>query len=257
MSQNPLVDTTTSAAKSSKTPELKPALAAALASLEVKLDQELARYRRTRTVYRTPSQPRVGSSTLLKPQQLTVISTTEGKKPTVEESRQANHDKFEAVTATDAPTSVQQEELSIPDNTNTPSVSTPETQEEMPVTPKTEEVHNLKMPSTPQKAKTQTTPTPNSTSIVPAVVEEPKSPEDFLESSEALIRSLAEAQPDTNRRTISSDSLLSPLGIGSMLLLLLASLTLGFIVFNPKSLPQFSLGGLWKRNAPPQGGECG
>ncbi len=249
MSQNPLVDTTTSAAQSSKTPELKPALAAALASLEVKLDQELARYRRTRTVYRTPSQPRVGSPTLLKLQQLTVLSTTEGRKPTVEENSQGKENKFEAA-------SVQQEELSIPDNTNTPSVSTPEIQEEMPVTPKMEEVDNLKMPSTSQSVKTQTTLTSNSTSIVPRVIEEPNnsstSPEDFLESSEALLRSLAEAQPNTEQPTISSNSLLSPLGIGSMLLLLMASLTFGFIVFNPKSLPQFSLGRLWQRNAPPQ-----
>jgi len=37
--------------QSSKTPGLKPQLAAALACLEVQLDQELARYRRTRTGY--------------------------------------------------------------------------------------------------------------------------------------------------------------------------------------------------------------
>ena len=41
MNQNPLID-------SSQTPVLNPALTTALASLEVQLDQELTRYRRTR-----------------------------------------------------------------------------------------------------------------------------------------------------------------------------------------------------------------
>jgi hypothetical protein len=57
MSQNQLVE---SGHQSSKTPGLKPALAAALSCLEVQLDQELARYRRTRTAFKTPSQPRIG-----------------------------------------------------------------------------------------------------------------------------------------------------------------------------------------------------
>ena len=73
-------------------------------------------------------------------------------------------------------------------------------------------------------------------------------PDDYLESSEALLRSLTEEQQkkvaqDKNQNT--NDALLSPLGIGSMLLLLLASLTLGYVLFNPKSLPKFSLNGLF------------
>lgn len=251
MSQNPLVDKT-SAAQSSKIALLKPALAAALASLEVQLDQELARYRRTRTVYRTLTQPRVESSTSSKPQQLTVFSTIGGKKPTVEESLSSNQKKFGAVTTnTPDTTALQREEQMVPHKTNIPpSASAPETPQEIPDQPKTEELHNLKIPSTSVGAKTQTTPVPNSTSIVPAVVEnrtsENPTPDDFLESSEALLRSLTEEQPNTQRRTNSSDSLLSPLGIGSMLLLLLASLTLGFIVFNPTWLPHFSLDGWLK-----------
>ncbi len=238
MSQNSLVDTST--AQSSKTSGLKPALAAALASLEVQLDQELARYRRTRTVYRTLTQLHVGSSTSNQLQQLTVISTKEGKKPTSEESRRSNQNNFSAVT-TNTPAPIQPEELSVADKTNTPSVFPTETEEEIPVTPKTEELHNLKMPSV--RAKT------TSTSIVPTIAEDrksenPKEPDDFLESSEALLQSLKE-EPNTQRRTNPSD-MLSPLGIGSMLLLLLASLTLGFIVFNPTRLPYFSLDGWLK-----------
>ncbi len=239
MSQNSLVDTST--AQFSKTSGLKPALAAALASLEVQLDQELARYRRTRTVYRTLTQPRVGSSTTSQLQQLTVISTKEGKKQTSEDIRRGNQNNFGAVTTNTPALTVQPEELSVADKTNTSSASPAETQEEILATPKTKELHNLQVPSVGAKT--------NSTSIVPKIAEDrksenPKEPDDFLESSEALLQSLKE-EPNTQRRTNSSD-LLSPLGIGSMLLLLLASLTLGFIVFNPTRLPQFSLDGWLK-----------
>ena len=44
MNQNPLIDST----KSPQTPRLNPTLTMALASLEIQLDQELTRYRRTR-----------------------------------------------------------------------------------------------------------------------------------------------------------------------------------------------------------------
>jgi hypothetical protein len=77
----------------------------------------------------------------------------------------------------------------------------------------------------------------------------PTHPDDYLESSEALLRSLTEEQAPTKKPSHPGDSLLSPLGIGSMLLLLIASLTLGYVVFNPKSLPQFNLAGIFKGNS--------
>jgi hypothetical protein len=240
MSQNPLVDLD---AQSSKTTGLKPALAAALASLEVTLDQELARYRRTKPGYKVPSQPREGVSIISKPQDLTVINITESKNPTAEESGKVHRNEFEAATAT-TPTSasVQQEETSIVDETNTPFVETP----------KPEEQHNHKTPSNPQPTETPVTSKSSSSSIVPAVLGERQSepstqPEDFLESSEALLRSLVDEQPSTQSRVNSKQSLLSPLGIGSILLLILASLSLGYIMLSPKSWPQFNLDSLWKR----------
>ena len=73
-------------------------------------------------------------------------------------------------------------------------------------------------------------------------------PDDYLESSEALLRSLTDEQPQTTKPSNSDDSLLSPLGIGSMLLLLVASLTLGYVVFNPKGLPQLNFSKLFNNN---------
>ncbi|OUC14391.1 MAG: hypothetical protein B0A82_12275 [Alkalinema sp. CACIAM 70d] len=61
-------------------------------------------------------------------------------------------------------------------------------------------------------------------------------PNDYLESSEALLRSLAEeeAQADLERGVL--ENLLTPLGVGSMLLMLLASGMFGYLVMNPNSL---------------------
>ncbi|MTJ46343.1 hypothetical protein [Dolichospermum flos-aquae] len=50
MNQNPLIDST----KSPQTPGLNPTLTMALASLEIQLDQELTRYRRTRKNTKSP-----------------------------------------------------------------------------------------------------------------------------------------------------------------------------------------------------------
>ncbi|BAY44625.1 hypothetical protein SAMD00079811_22260 [Scytonema sp. HK-05] len=275
MSQNPLVD---SGEKSSKKTGLKPSLAAALASLEVQLDQELARYRRTRSGYRTFSKPHVGISTSSK-HQLTAIHPTRGKtEPPLEDSLQ----KFGLATPKASTPSVGQEELLVTPETkiNTPksvaetqdqvlaSATAPDTllqpQSNTSVSSKTQHLQSEQATPT-DSAQGQTIPAPNA-SIVPTKVNEQthsktenvpesedntgKQPNDYLESSEALLRSLAEEEPKTHKSTNSNDSLLSPLGIGSMLLLLLASLTLGYVVFNPKSLSQFSFNGLFTQNAP-------
>ncbi|MEH1846710.1 MAG: hypothetical protein V7L25_17355 [Nostoc sp.] len=262
MTQNPLNDSGT---QSSKTPGLKPALAAALASLEVPLDQELARYRRTRTGLVSSNQSRVASYIGSQSQPLTAIPTTSGttqssiteiKTNVPPASVPVNHQ------GTPAPATAK---IDVPPASSV--AVNPETKP-APPTAKTEELNNLNVTSTSDSAKTQTQlppPPPNfSSSIVPAVVKDtksenllqpdntPKHPDDYLESSEALLRSLTEEQPQTKKPRNSSDSLLSPLGIGSMLLLLIASLTLGYVVFNPKSLSQWNLGKLFNGNSSPR-----
>lgn len=236
MTQNPLIDSST---QSSKTPGLKPALAAALASLEVQLDQELARYRRMRNGSRTLNQPRMGSYISSQPQQFTAVTTTSS--------------------------TTQQSTAEI--KTNPPPASVPTSSQENSAlaTVKTEQLVHLKIPSSPD-AKTQTPPPPpNTSSIVPAIAkttksenlvqpnDTPKQPDDYLESSEALLRSLTE-EPETKKPSNSNDSLLSPLGIGSILLLLVASLTLGYVIFNPKSLPQLNLSKLLNGDSSPTPG---
>jgi len=68
-------------------------------------------------------------------------------------------------------------------------------------------------------------------------------PDDYLESSEELLKSLdddPEAPSDPEAGFV--QSLLTPLGIGSMLLLLLSSVTLGYLIMNPASLGILSEG---------------
>jgi hypothetical protein len=236
MSQKPLTDF---GAQSSKTSGLKPPVAAALASLEVQLDQELARYRRTRTGTRTLNQARLGNYNSSSTQQLTVMTTT-----------------------------LDDIQSSVGVNTNPPPTSVTDTLEDepLPATVKTEEVDHLNLSLTSESTKTQDPQTlPNSgSSIVPAGIQIHKSENlsqgddtptelnDYLESSAALRRSLTAEQPQTRKPSnSSSDSLLSPLGIGSMLLLLMASLTLGYIVFNPKILSQINLAKLFQSDSSP------
>ncbi len=227
-------------AQSSKTPGLKPALASALSCLEVQLDQELARYRRTRTGYNTPNQSRVSSNAPLAQQ--TAIAAMASKKP------------ISTLTSL-----IQQEQPVVQPNTPSASVEI-ETPKVMPAATTV----NTELPKPPKVEVIDKTDTPDSEngSIVPAVVKSEKTentasddtpkqpPDDYLESSEALLRSLTEEQPQ-KRKPTNSDSLLSPLGIGSMLLLLVASLTLGYVLFNPKSLSVFSFGGKSEPNSPP------
>jgi hypothetical protein len=234
MSQNPPIDSGT---QSSKTSGLKPALAAALASLEVQLDQELTRYRRTRIGTRTPNQSRVGNYISSQPQELIDTTLTVGKtQPSVAEIKTNIQPNF-------VPGEAPQDKPA-------------------PVTVKTEAVDNPEVSSNSESIKAQIPLPPlSSSSIVPTVVKATqddhltqvngaaKQPDDYLESSEALLRSLTDEQPRTSKPNNSSDSLLSPLGIGSMLLLLVASLTLGYVVFNPKSLPQLNLGKLFNGNS--------
>ncbi|MBW4580123.1 MAG: hypothetical protein KME42_11185 [Tildeniella nuda ZEHNDER 1965/U140] len=59
---------------------------------------------------------------------------------------------------------------------------------------------------------------------------------DYLESSEELLRSLADEQAEVRAERNFMQSLLTPLGLGSMLLLLLSSAMFGYVIMNPSSL---------------------
>ncbi|GAB4469248.1 MAG: hypothetical protein OHK0037_27330 [Elainellaceae cyanobacterium] len=77
-------------------------------------------------------------------------------------------------------------------------------------------------------------------------------PDDYLESSEHLLRNLAEDEYDlraSQQEPGMLQSLLTPLGIGSMILLLLSSLSFGYLVMNPAGLGVIGLGGASRTTA--------
>ncbi|MBD2614675.1 hypothetical protein H6G94_25945 [Nostoc punctiforme FACHB-252] len=265
MTENPLNN---SGNQSPKTPGLKPALAAALASLEVPLDRELARYRRTRTGSVSSNQSRVGSYINSQPQQFTAVSTALGTTGISVAETKIDVPPLPPVSVPVNPQITPASSVVKIDESPIPAPPNPLVESE-PVTVNTEiqgNVNHVQPSLDSGKKQTELPPPPPnfSTSIVPTVVKDTKDenlvqpddglkqPDDYLESSEALLRSLTEEQPQTKKPNTNNygDSLLSPLGIGSMLLLLVASLTLGYVVFNPKSLPQWNLAKLFNSNPP-------
>ncbi|HEY9804011.1 MAG TPA: hypothetical protein V6D25_27000 [Leptolyngbyaceae cyanobacterium] len=273
MSQKPLMDGN----------GLKPALAAALASLEVQLEQELARYRRTRMGIRATSQSRVNSYANNYAQELTDKNATMANtQPSLLEIKPLSKPLPLPPTPQEKPAPViiksptqdkkpqpEIENISPPvtpvrstEGTSArdwlPSPQSPVPSPQSPVTKisdNTQPEANTQIPLPPAKST-------DNGSIVPAIAQPnqsdklladdtPPQPDDYLESSEALLRSLTDEQPEDNQASNANDSLLSPLGIGSMLLLLVASLTLGYVVFNPRTLPQLNFGRLFNGNSSP------
>ncbi|MGC9505191.1 hypothetical protein [Baaleninema sp.] len=169
---------------------LNPALQMALGSLDVRLDNELERYRLAAkrlksTASRTPSSP-------------PTVKIVEGR------------------LAPPPPSNAPASETASDDS---PSSSTPlPEQVELPAADASNDAPNLAADVAP--------------SSIP--------PQDYLESSEKLLDSQIEpvSEPSEDR---SHKSLMTPLGVGSILLFLAASATLGYVLANPNSLDRLGL----------------
>jgi hypothetical protein len=219
MNQNPSINSV----KSSQAPALNPVLSTALASLEVQLEQELNRYRRTRKTAK--QQTSMSAESYTRPQKTSPLNDIQ--LPEVSSVIIPPENSF-LTTETEAVDFSQ--ELATPEMNETPS-------------------HGNLEKSMSSIVHTKIQP-PENEDLLP-INNAPKQPDDYLESSEALLRSLTAEAPQTEApNTLNSrNSLLSPMGIGSMLLLLLSSFTLGYIVLNPKNLPKFSLGNSFNSNS--------
>jgi hypothetical protein len=233
MSQKQVVDNGT---QSSQTNALKPVLAAALSSLEVQLDQELVRYRRTKHGNKAPVPSRVSNYIPNGAPNFAQLPSFAGTVPspsvkTPQEIPPQHPQEAEELFGTGV---IKTEELQRVLNSESSTVTERVTSHE----------------------ETQTTPSVSGSNLVKALhrtktseatVETEENiatePSDYLESSEALLRSLTEEEPKSTKPSKSNNSLLSPLGIGSMLLLLVACSALGFALVSPKNLPQFGFAG--------------
>lgn len=190
------------------TPGYSPLLKAVLGSLDLQLEEELARYRRQRSAkgFSARSKERSpGQKTL----DLISVRATGGR--TQPESDPVPKPELLAASAIGSDPVADRIETEIPplgialDRTfpadNSPGLVSPDT-----------------------------SPT-NSVPVIPTVVHN-----DYLESSEALQKNLDAPKAPAESESSFTDNLLTPLGIGSMLLLLLSSATLGYVAMNPNSL---------------------
>ncbi|MFM6154710.1 MAG: SPOR domain-containing protein [Cuspidothrix sp.] len=200
---------------SSSTPELNPTLSTALASLEVQLEQELTRYRRTRKNF--PQPPSVTTETYIRT----------AKNPNL------NDIQLPVVAVTET------QGLSLPQELTTPEPQENTISENVAISS-----------SSIVQTKIQTS---NNQTLV-ATNDTPQVPNDYLESSEALLRSLTAGEESEKTPVHTSrEAVLSPVGIASISCLLLATLTLSYVIFNPKNLPQLNSSNLVNGNSSPTG----
>jgi SPOR domain len=168
---------------------LHPVLRAALNSLDVDLEEELARYRRL--------------------QGNTRESNRSGRNPFVS---QGPHAPAAVALATG--------DAALPEN-DPPPVSMPASYRPLP-SPGDLMAHGAPLSVVPEGL-------PSDAGDMPS---------DYLASSEELLRGLTDEEAalsgDPEPRLL--DTLLTPLGIGSMLLLLLSSISFGYLILNPQSM---------------------
>ncbi len=209
MSQNPLLESAVGS-----TTVLQPLLKAALSSLEVELTEELTRYRRRRG-QQTSSRREQSIS----PPRAELLNDISINNDLPDLSTASNYTQSEFV----------REDLN--------QLPTPEKTAAQPLQSAVETTIQPEAANSAIVHTTQVNIPHVEEGLLQTIPDTHLPPDDYLESSEALLRSLTEEQPEPSRPAKSTDRLLSPLGIGSMLLLLLASATLGYVAMNPVKLP--------------------
>ncbi len=265
---NQKLKTDTGDNESSNTNYIKPKLATALASLEVQLDRELARYRRTRLRERKPDRSQFWASNtngLVQSQDIATTQSNQTLTPEVENipKEEANGQSKVSVNKVEATTPVpphsqvnpQPSNLSrgdtkkleidrddVKEKQSSEHVDSEQVDSEQSnssqVKPK---VGNIVAAEVPQNQKTQASPTGDQTII--------QSPEDYLESSEELLRSFSAEKKSSKKSQAKTDIFLTPLGIASMLLLLVTCILVGWVAANPGELPKLSFGRLFKQKS--------
>ncbi|MGP1382350.1 MAG: hypothetical protein ACTS2F_02265 [Thainema sp.] len=222
---------------------LHPLLQSALGCLEVQLDDELTRYRRQRSAQPTPNRPFKGNIRTKKKHGLDLISV----KPS-SPNPAATHPPTQPAAAP-YPTGSSYTNGSAngahhghSDNGNgngiqaiagaggaIATLNVPQSQESrdaIATAPHTAQAHG------------NIVPVPHSESNHLGATHDAAEPQDYLKSSEHLLQSLVEeAQTAENpKKSGWTNQLFTPLGIGSMLLLLVSSVGLGYVIANPDAI---------------------
>ncbi|MBD1931334.1 MULTISPECIES: hypothetical protein [Cyanophyceae] len=227
-----------SSSRSSSAQSINPALQAALGSLDVHLEEELSRYRRERAGRGVPPNRGMGHNQVRKPIDMISVNATGGRNPSPAPKEAYS---TPAIPASEPPLAAQ--EIKAVEQTHKEPIET----------------HSAAMPSF-NLAAASDIPIPRAPEAAPPEVPAPPEPidqaattiqpDDYLESSEQLLRSLAQEEAAARSQRSFLDNILTPLGVGSLLLLLFSTAMLGYVVTNPSTLSSLGLDRFWKSSTP-------
>ncbi|HHP7245948.1 MAG TPA: SPOR domain-containing protein [Elainellaceae cyanobacterium] len=205
---------------------LHPTLQAALGSLDVRIEEELARYRQVRGIQQKSVNSRQRSS---RPR----LSSADQSEPLLQLNPSPDRDPVESQYLRAAQTDSLATDFAIAKQGEPASAALARRSSDG--SSEIDQVNPHRLTS----ARLSADDSPSSSLANVGSVD----PDDYLESSEELLRSLDESaghvdsldQLDDRPESSILASLLTPLGMGSMLLLLVSSTTLGYLITNPDS----------------------
>ncbi|MGQ4650543.1 hypothetical protein [Lyngbya aestuarii] len=228
MSQNKSVESSSSLPN----PSINPVLQAALSSLDVHLEEELARYRRQQAG-RPVTRPRgLGRNQARKPLKLISLSTAQDKNQPLTSGKlnAASTMTFPLALLTQTPQAEPSQETPKEPTSGSDQSETANTvTSEFGDTPVTES-STTEVKDTSELTLSEQ-PTKEGEDLVNSAPAQGQ-PDDYLESSEKLLESLGEEEAATESPERSTNILLTPLAVGSMLLLLLLCSSLVYIATN-------------------------
>ncbi|MEQ8997918.1 MAG: hypothetical protein RID53_15615 [Coleofasciculus sp. B1-GNL1-01] len=199
---------------------INPALQTALGSLDVQLEAELARYRRQRRGRGITSPQLPGRYPKQKPGVNQLEPTTASPisiAPAADSTSSPGDIDRQSSPVSGSPTPEQRES---PETEPTPPLFPPLPSQEAPLV-KTQEQSVTDFPSLEESLEE------DGKLVVPTT--DQSQPEDYLESSEKLRQTLAEQETPKESQKPITNRILTPLGVGSILLLLVSSATLTYI----------------------------
>ncbi|NET08230.1 MAG: hypothetical protein F6K16_26730 [Symploca sp. SIO2B6] len=230
---------------------INPALQAALASLDVQLEEELARYRRQQAG-RTVTSPRgLGRNQIRKPLQLISLDseTQKTQQPTTQISDAAPEISIPLKLMDFKPEVVPiQEAASDASETSEPEYQTETTSEAGEERVISSHLETIGESATKTSESTQASSLEQGADLGGSLIHSTAAqtpPEDYLESSQQLIQSLAETDGSNKSPTDLINKRPNPLGVGVALFLLLCCASLAYIVYDPSILADLGLESLF------------
>jgi hypothetical protein len=246
MSKNTSVEPST---PTTSNPSINPVLQAALGSIDVQLEEELARYRRQRA-----GRPVMASRGLGRHQSrksIDLMAVDQGEKTTQRPAlgmSKAPEISFPFVsqnsTPNPAPSEQRQDEPRISgESSNFPASASAIPSRTLSAPLVTHAGHQPGAQELAEPSHTPESAADRGSDLVP-LEPSPAPPDDYLESSEKLLQSLAQQEAEIAPKKRLTERWLTPLGIGSTLLALLLGATAIYVARNPSTLKALN----WNRN---------